>query len=93
MSLRGWSKYKTSSLIHRILLSMLQRMLQRMLKRMMQQDSCWTCQIAQTTKAALKCSTIQPAGLVANVPRVVQAKCHCLVANACPNSKAGSKAA
>ncbi len=47
-------------------------MLQRMLKRMMQQDRCWTCQIAQTTEAALKCSAIQPAGLDANLPRLVQ---------------------
>ncbi len=31
-----------------------------------------------------------PAGLDANTSRLVQAKCHCLVANACPNSKAGA---
>ncbi len=52
--------------------SILLSMLQRMLKRMMQQDRCWTCQIAQTTEAALKCSAIQPAGLDANLPRLVQ---------------------
>ncbi len=93
MHLRDWSKCKTSNLIHRSCCQCCSACCSAMLKRMMQQDSCWTCQIAQTTEAALKCSAIQPAGLDANLPRLVQTKCHCLVTHACPNSEAGAKAA
>ena len=50
MRLRGWSKCKTSNLVHRILLSMLQRMLQRMLKHMMHKTAAGLAKLLRPQK-------------------------------------------